>query len=400
MSELTIEVSLLEKIIRKFTEEATARVTAVNYKNVGEKGDNYTSEVKRIFINYITQGNAGDLEKEVSLFLKHMHNQNEQAKILLQGVFEHETKIMMGPLEDMSPMLTVARVPRLLYSHQDDPTFAIMEDLGPLGFIMHSRATGLDLAHALLAMRGLAEFHGSSVLVYEKTPDYKKTLSLNMFENPNNGAFNFFNTSFHSLADTIAEWEELGPKYAEKLRNLTTGILEKMEKVYKSRENEFTVLNHGDCTQLNLLFAYDENKKPIKIALVDFQIATYNNPVVDLRSLISSSTTQEVFQHHQHTLLREYHSVLSETMKTLHCKTPTPSLEDIEKMYDDRAFISVLSTCASYPIIHAAPSNVVSLDDMLFDNTNRRRGQYEQKDFKDLLITRLLDFDKSGLLDQ
>ncbi|XP_015126180.1 uncharacterized protein LOC107047838 [Diachasma alloeum] len=400
MSELTIDFSLLEKIIREFKKDTTAHVTAVNYKNVGAAGDNYTSEVKRILIKYTARGDGGDAEKEISFFLKRMHDQtNEAVKTMLQSVYQHEVRIMMGPLKDINQMLTVTRIPRLLYFRPEEPYFAIMEDLAPLGFEMASRVTGLDLPHSLMAMRGLAEFHGSSVALYEKMPDYTSAFTLDTFDDQNQGIYHFFNNGLNSVASAISGWEELGPKYAEKLRNLTKVLLEKTKTAFSPRENEFTVLNHGDCSQLNIMFAHDEDKNPIKVALVDFQIAGYNSPVVDLRSLISSSTTQDVYQHHQHALLQEYHSVLSETMKKFHCKTPIPSLEDIEKMYDDRGFISVLSTCAVYPIIHAQPSDVVSLDAMLSENSKGSSSRYEEKHFRELLIARLIEFDKRGLLD-
>lgn len=57
---------------------------------------------------------------------------------------------------------------RCLYTQEKDPPLLIIEDLAPLGFRMADRQAGLDLHHCILALRGLAKFHASSVAVYEK----------------------------------------------------------------------------------------------------------------------------------------------------------------------------------------------------------------------------------------
>lgn len=51
---------------------------------------------------------------------------------------------------------------------QKNPTLLVIEDLAPLGFRMACRQSGLDLAHCVLALRGLARFHAASVAICEK----------------------------------------------------------------------------------------------------------------------------------------------------------------------------------------------------------------------------------------
>ena len=55
-----------------------------------------------------------------------------------------------------------------LYVQREDPLFIVMEDLSALGFRMADRMCGLDLDHCILALRGLARFHASSVAVCEQ----------------------------------------------------------------------------------------------------------------------------------------------------------------------------------------------------------------------------------------
>lgn len=54
-----------------------------------------------------------------------------------------------------------------LYTQKDNPKLLVIEDLAPLGFRMADRQAGLDIEHALLAIRGLAKFHACSVKLFE-----------------------------------------------------------------------------------------------------------------------------------------------------------------------------------------------------------------------------------------
>lgn len=61
---------------------------------------------------------------------------------------------------------------RCFYSQSKDLTFLVIEDLQPLGFRMASNNPSFDIEHILLAIRGLARFHASSVAVCEKVYNY------------------------------------------------------------------------------------------------------------------------------------------------------------------------------------------------------------------------------------
>lgn len=57
---------------------------------------------------------------------------------------------------------------RVLYTETGVSSFLVIEDLAPLGYRVADRQAGLDLPHCILAMRGLAKFHASSVALSEK----------------------------------------------------------------------------------------------------------------------------------------------------------------------------------------------------------------------------------------
>ncbi|XP_015126182.1 uncharacterized protein LOC107047840 [Diachasma alloeum] len=116
-------------------------------------------------------------------------------------------------------------------------------------------------------------------------------------------------------------------------------------------------------------------------------------------SIFFYPATSLAAQSHLYSLLEEYHSVLSETMKNLNCRATAPSLKDIRKMYDDRIFISVVVTCPIEPILHAQSSKVYPIDDLVSDDSQGTRKLYGGDNFRKKLMARLPEYAKLGLLD-
>ncbi|KMQ81398.1 hypothetical protein RF55_26455 [Lasius niger] len=87
--------------------------------------------------------------------------------------------MMMDTLDKMNKLLEPKY--RLsgkgMYVQKDNPKLLVIEDLAPLGFRMASRQDGLDLSHCILAIRGLARFHATSVAVCEKVIYHKSMVT-------------------------------------------------------------------------------------------------------------------------------------------------------------------------------------------------------------------------------
>ena len=74
---------------------------------------------------------------------------------------------MNGTLDKMNELLGDKLSGKGIYTQKQEPTILIIEDLAPLGYRMADRHSGLDIEHCLLAIRGLAKFHASSVKLFE-----------------------------------------------------------------------------------------------------------------------------------------------------------------------------------------------------------------------------------------
>lgn len=76
--------------------------------------------------------------------------------------------MMTSTLVEMEKLLGDTKLCGKCLYGQDNPPAVIIEDLAESGFRLADRQAGLDLPHALLAIRNLAKFHASSVAIVEK----------------------------------------------------------------------------------------------------------------------------------------------------------------------------------------------------------------------------------------
>lgn len=60
--------------------------------------------------------------------------------------------------------------------------------------------------------------------------------------------------------------------YVDKLTAMVPYMFEKGIRTVERRDDEFNVINHGDCWVNNMLFRYDENSKPIQQIFVSINV--------------------------------------------------------------------------------------------------------------------------------
>ncbi|XP_066995253.2 uncharacterized protein [Anabrus simplex] len=82
------------------------------------------------------------------------------------------------------------------------------------------------------------------------------------------------------------------------------------------------VLCHGDCWTNNVLFRYSETGDILEVCLIDFQLARYGSPALDLANLLYICTTGELRSSYMQKFLESYRSTLVETLSELGCFDP------------------------------------------------------------------------------
>ncbi|KAH0548878.1 uncharacterized protein LOC123261583 [Cotesia glomerata] len=399
-----LSAPFIEKALRRSENDDSICIVDCSIKPATNKGDNYTSDMHRVTVEYRHNQGAKAITEKISIIVKVAPTAEGIHKDLIAeaGLFGVEIKMMTTTLKEMQLILKDKKLSgRCLYTQEKDPPLLIIEDLAPLGFRMADRQAGLDLHHCILALRGLAKFHASSVAVYEKTPKYKETYVKGIFNTGNPpDMIRFFTSGMKSLAKAVKSWPELDDTYADKLDKLADTAYERASESRIPDETEFNVINHGDFWVNNMLFKYNDDGKVIDHIFVDFQLCVYGSPAVDLAYFFNTSPSEEVLSKHTDNLIEEYVKVLSETMKKIGCKRSPPSIADIKKSLAKRDVYGFVAACTILPIVLIDKSQAQNIEEIMGqDDGEFNNKSYENPIYKKTMLRRLPQWKVAGLLE-
>ncbi|XP_018405008.1 PREDICTED: uncharacterized protein LOC108781530 [Cyphomyrmex costatus] len=398
-----LNLYFVEKILRKSENDNSIEVIDIFSNPAAIKGDNYLSDMIRITAEFSRDSNNKVKEKKsIIIKLSPTHESVQQKMVIQLGVFHTEMLMMSDTLDKMNKLLRPKHrlSGKILYMQNENPVLLVIEDLATLGFRMANRLSGLDLDHSILAIRALARFHAASVALCEKEPKQKNMYRKGMIHSENPSEMkDIFIKSTKALSNEIVNWPELkNTRYSEKIGKLADHIYEIGLKATKFCEDEFNVINHGDCHVNNMLFKYDNYGKPTDQIFVDFQLCVYTSPAFDLLYFLNSSISFDVFENKRDFLLNEYLSTLSTTMKQLNCKTQPPTMKDLKDTLKRRASFGMMSSFTVLQFMLCDKNEAVNLDEMLGTGTYINPG-LKNESYKKMLIKRLPLYDEWGLLD-
>lgn len=201
--------------------------------------------------------------------------------------------------------------------------FVIMENLTVLGYDTVPRQQAMDINLCRLIMQTLGRFHGLSFVIKDQSPALFEEMANSLEET-------YYAIRLKSwFSDQIDRQIEIaldavgkiygGTIIEEKAKKfLTDGIFyEKMCKMTHST-NRYSVLGHGDCWTPNFLIHNVKNNGkdiPVKAKMIDFQLARYASPVLDIMFFIYSCTDEELRTQYYDDLLKTYHENLCEIVR-------------------------------------------------------------------------------------
>ncbi|CAK9812678.1 hypothetical protein ANTPLA_LOCUS7489 [Anthophora plagiata] len=397
-----LNIDFIQRILRIAEDDSTIQVVDFFTKAATSKGDNYTSDMVRVAIEYTRKQGDKEVSGKRTLLFKFEPMEEGPKKDLIQksNIFDTEIYMMTDAIKKMSKMLGSRLSARVYHVRMERPLCLIMEDLAPLGFRMADRQAGLDLTHSKLAIQGLAKFHASSVALCEKEPRHKQVYNKGLFHGQNPEEMkHFFSAACMGLGLEIEKWPELDKSYSEKIKKLSKTIYSKGVESVKCKDDEFNVINHGDFWVNNMLFRYDENNKPIEHVFVDFQLSYYSSPVLDLQYFLTSSLNEKVREENIQTLLDEYLNTLTATMKQLGCKTSPPTMKDLEKSFEERAMCELITLMTIFPVIVVDKAEVQDIDEMLTKNGIVNNPGFKHPLFRKVVAKQLPIYMNRGLLD-
>lgn len=234
--------------------------------------------------------------------------------------------IVLKTIKEFQGVKSDARYPfteiaTCLATHLDgENDFLALENLNTYGYYTTSRQESMNVHVCRLIMQTLGRFHALSFVIRDQSPKMFEEITSVLEEQYYAHRLrpwydDFINVQIEIALDAVAKIyggtiiEERAKKF------LSDGSLyEKMVKLTHTK-NRFSVIGHGDCWTPNFLIhstKLDDREVPVRAKMIDFQLARYASPVLDIAFFIYSCTTEELRAQYYDDLIQTYHKSLTD----------------------------------------------------------------------------------------
>uniref|UniRef100_A0A182M6J4 CHK kinase-like domain-containing protein n=2 Tax=Anopheles culicifacies TaxID=139723 RepID=A0A182M6J4_9DIPT len=392
-----INNDLLSRLLVERHGTSFRRLVSYEVNFATKKGDNYASEMYRVSLHY----DIGVSVKQ-NIILKVMPSGELQQQVMEENsIYPREIVIYgriipkiyqllssIGDVSVISPLcLATASAPKQML---------VFEDACEQGYQMIDRRYGLDLDHARLVMVKIAKLHACSTIVYEEDRAlFDLTMEGCISDDPKKQTFlPYYRRCVRQVMRLVAEWNKKDGRWDQilrKLEKLQDKIIPYGCDVYRRRDDSFNVLNHNDLWINNLLFSSGEGTGVKDVLLLDYQLAYFGSPGVDLNFFLYGSLRPEL-----------YHTTLRSTLEQLHYAGTIPTLPDIHVEIIRKGFHRVNAVFQQMPIAMMERSEDVDMDLLLGEGDPSeacRRELFDNPRYVSVLPALLQEFDQSGYLD-
>lgn len=262
--------------------------------------------------------------------------ETEAAKELAEShnVFDTETIMYRQVVPEFEELykaagINVSFAPKC-YEIKTAHPYILLENLKTKGYKNMNRLDGLDAAHTQEVLKVLAQWHAASAVRVATKGKYEQFG--NFFKEENRA---MMKPIFDSLTDVFlkcAKDYEGHEIFYESLCQHKESLMDELYEANKVDENDFNVLNHGDCWSNNVMFKHDGEGNIIGTYLLDYQIPHFGTPAQDLYYLLLSSTKYEIKLQKFDYFLKYYYDCLKENLILLKYPKRLPLLKDIHIM--------------------------------------------------------------------
>ncbi|XP_037783235.1 LOW QUALITY PROTEIN: uncharacterized protein LOC119579470 [Penaeus monodon] len=335
-----------------------AVLTSWAAEDLGKKGDNYLSSVKRVK----AQVTIEECEEQLTYVAKVKMLFSDTFKEFSNMSFLKEHEFYTKLLPELNGVLAEAglnplRIPKFYhYSKSEEREIIMLEDLTARGFRMADRKKGLDVAHAVLVLQELARIHASSVLLQQKHPDEElrvrhKFLALDWTKNSKiprediSAAISGDLLTAAGIAENSKGYEDVG----RWLRELEPRGVDVFDEQLETRP-PFAMLGHGDCWTNNFVFRYDDDGHPIEVMLLDLQLCRQGSPALDLQTLMYSSVNGALRRTSLPHFLQAYTASFDATVAA-GGTSPLFTVEELTEEYNARTMYGVLMASMYIPLM-------------------------------------------------
>ncbi|XP_067640068.1 uncharacterized protein [Eurosta solidaginis] len=317
----------LSDISTKFTEKTLDEIiqkaggtkhTSYQFGEGFKKGDSYLSKVFRLTV-YGVKSDGSTLE--VPLICKGMPDNIARRKVFHSAdFFRNEinfyTKVVpaweafQARRKPTNPFTEYPKCYATFCDGEND--FIALENVTNRGYGAPNRQEYISLEDALLTMRTLGRFHGTSLAMRALEPENFEKAAKSLEETYYSEARRSWYIGFLGLACNVAidAVEKTYP--ASKYQTIVKKFLQPKtlyDDLIKlvSSDSPLAAIGHGDCWTPNFLTRYTKDKQPEAIIIIDFQLARRASIALDISFFIYSCTSEALREAHYEQLLKEYH---------------------------------------------------------------------------------------------
>ncbi|KAI8116471.1 hypothetical protein FF38_05895 [Lucilia cuprina] len=328
-----VEAKLFENVLKENVE---------NFKEIKEfkayaglaPGENYSTIMTRIEILIELEDSSTDTK----FFMLKTEHESKLYKELVEGMdcFGQEPKVYEQLIPAFEKLYhNVGQHIKFGAKYYKLPTakgHLLLEDLCRRGFKNANRLDCLDMKHAKMTLKKLAQWHAASAVHKENIGSYGEIYKTATYHDiGRKGMSVFFEGMIKYLLKCLHLYDN--PElYKEKVEKLLNIIMDEIFKAVKIDENDFNVLNHADLWTNNIMFQYSPDGELMDTYFVDYAFPKYGSPAQDLLYFIISSLQVDIkikqFDH----LIQYYHENLVENLQLLKYTKKVPSLKDIHIM--------------------------------------------------------------------
>lgn len=241
------------------------------------------------------------------------------------GAFDKEANLYMHILPQLTPLVSIHFAPRSLLTKREAGVL-IFENLSITGYslaVAQQEVALLDAQHICVALKSVAALHAAS-MIFDRQKPFSKEFGHFLGENAyppstTTGSMRarWVQNSIKSLQSMVREMYPKDPTdaIAQRFGEVLTRIVTFCQPSQMFRN----VLSHGDLWSNNIMFRYAEfndgcrrhnDLVPVEAKLLDYQLARYAPPALDVLTLIANSTTSETRRRHMMALLDSYYAEL------------------------------------------------------------------------------------------
>lgn len=343
-----VDETIVREALRNQLSDESVEILSIANQSFSEKGLNFFSELRIVTVRYRgISKNEASREERSTVFVVKLDPLDEYVKGMAhqQDLFPVESRFLRDVLPMIREMIDHPIGPRLWFCC-DDRRVLIMENLQEQRFLMKNRQEGLTFTHCCLVLRTMAKLHAASVAVHEKKPELTESFRDGGIVSKKcpKVFLRLMEVSLQRIGEQMKGWsDEKWVRAAPKIIEMAKSIGEESINAYSYDPDEFCVLNHGDCWINNIMFKENERGEPIDVRLVDYQMAVYTSPAIDLLYFLNTCPEFSIIYDKDDYFVELYLNTLKETMERIHCETSPPTMQQLKQALHKRRAYAVFA---------------------------------------------------------